>query len=72
MARRVQPLRCMNDWQGPERSADRVRVLRMIRRLESRIRLNRELASHPRLEFAATRQIAASHRRLEVLRLRLR
>jgi hypothetical protein len=41
---------------------------RQIARLESRIRGERELLWHPRLELAAARQMGASQRRLAALR----
>jgi hypothetical protein len=50
----------------------RVRIAGMIRRLEGRMRRHRELLWHPRLEFSAARQIAATHRQVEVLRRRMR
>jgi hypothetical protein len=49
-----------------------MRIAGMIRRLEGRIRRDRELLWHPRLEFAAARSIADSNRQLEVLRRRMR
>jgi hypothetical protein len=62
----------MNERPPPRRSGRRTRIAGMIRRLEGRIRRDRELLWHPRLEYAAARQIAATHRQLEVLRRRLR
>ncbi|HEX9634542.1 MAG TPA: hypothetical protein VGB34_03540 [Candidatus Limnocylindria bacterium] len=62
----------MNEWQQPRRPGRRTRIAGMIRRLEGRMRRDRELLWHPRLEFAAAREIAATHRQLEVLRRRLR
>jgi len=50
----------------------RVRIAGMIRHLDGRMRHYRELLWHPRLEFAAAREIAATHRQLEVLRRRMR
>jgi len=68
----MQPLAGMNERLQPRRPGRRARIAGMIRRLEGRIRRDRELLWHPRLEFAAAREIAATSRQLEVLRSRLR
>jgi hypothetical protein len=72
MARDMQPLTGMNEWLQPGRPSRRTRIAGMIRRLEGRIRRDRELLWHPRLEFAAAREMAVTNRQLEVLRRRLR
>jgi hypothetical protein len=68
----MQPLAGMNERLQPRRPDRRTQIAGMIRRLEGRIRRDRELRWHPWLEFAAAREIAATHRQLEVLRRRLR
>jgi hypothetical protein len=47
-------------------------VWQTISALRRRIRQERELLEHPGLELAAARELARSHRRLEVLRSSLR
>ena len=52
--------------------ARRRRLWQLISALRHRIRQERELLEHPAMELAAARQLARSHRRLEVLRSQLR
>jgi hypothetical protein len=47
------------------------RIRSAIERIEARIRRQRDLLWHPRLELAAAREIADSRRHLEALRRRI-
>ena len=48
------------------------RLWQTIRALRQRMQQERGLLAHPGMEFAAARQLARTHRRLEVLRSQLR
>jgi len=48
------------------------RLWQAIGALRGRMRQERELLGHPRMELAAARQLARSQRRLKVLRAQLR
>ena len=50
----------------------RQRIRRTIATLQQRMRDQRDLLVSPRQELAAARQMARSHRRLEVMRRQLR
>jgi hypothetical protein len=48
------------------------RLWQTIRALRQRMQQERKLLEHPAMELAAARQLARTHRRLEVLRSQLR